>query len=121
MKTIDLRSVAMGIGVAGLSFVLLGTVSALWENPLFIRMTPVSGFETAFLAALSVLLGVYVAIRRPACSAASPLRRRASFDVLRTGADLCGRTRRRGGRARGRAGVVAPAGTTYVAGLGDLR
>jgi hypothetical protein len=68
MKTIDLRSVAMGIGVAGLSFVLLGTVSALWENPLFIRMTPVSGFETAFLAALSVLLGVYVAIRRPACS-----------------------------------------------------
>jgi hypothetical protein len=69
MNTIDLRSIAMGIGVAGLSFVLLGTVSALWENPLFIRMTPVSGFETAFLAALSVLLGVYVAIRRPACSA----------------------------------------------------
>jgi hypothetical protein len=37
-------------------------------NPLFIRMTPVGGFEIAFLAALSVLLGVYVAIRRPACS-----------------------------------------------------
>ena len=31
-------------------------------------MTPVGGFEIAFLAALSVLLGVYVAIRRPACS-----------------------------------------------------
>ncbi len=68
MRTIDLRSIAMGIGVAGLSFVVLGTVSALWENPLFIRMTPVGGFEIAFLAALSVLLGVYVAIRRPACS-----------------------------------------------------
>ncbi len=68
MRTIDLQSIAMGIGVAGLSFVVLGTVSALWENPLFIRMTPVGGFEIAFLAALSVLLGVYVAIRRPACS-----------------------------------------------------
>ena len=54
MRTIDLQSIAMGIGVAGLSFVVLGTVSALWENPLFIRMTPVGGFEIAFLAALSV-------------------------------------------------------------------
>jgi hypothetical protein len=31
-------------------------------------MTPVSGFEIAALAALSLLLGLYVAIRRPFCS-----------------------------------------------------
>ena len=67
-RTITFGSIATGVGVTGLSFVVLGTVSALWENPLFIRMTPVDGFETGFLAALSVLLGVYVAIRRPACS-----------------------------------------------------
>ncbi len=50
------------------SFIALGSVAALWDNPLFIRMTPVSGFEIAELAALSLLLGVYVAIRRPFCS-----------------------------------------------------
>jgi hypothetical protein len=50
------------------SFISLGTVAALWENPFFIRMTPVSGFEIAALAALSLLLGLYVAIRRPFCS-----------------------------------------------------
>ncbi len=58
----------MGAATALGSFVALGSVAALWENPLFIRMTPVSGFEIAALAMLSLLLGVYVAIRRPFCS-----------------------------------------------------
>ena len=50
------------------SFAMLGTVTALWSNPFFIRMTPVGGWEIAFLGLLSLLLGVYVAIRRPRCS-----------------------------------------------------
>ncbi len=54
--------------MAAASFAGLGTVAALWENPLFIRMTPVGNFEILLLGALSVLLGVYVAVRRPACS-----------------------------------------------------
>ncbi len=58
----------MGLATALGSFVALGSVAALWENPLFVRMTPVSGFEIAALAMLSFLLGVYVAIRRPFCS-----------------------------------------------------
>jgi hypothetical protein len=68
MKRIDLRSVVVGAGVTALSFSLLGTVSALWDNPFFIRMTPISSFEIGFLAALSLLLGIYVIVRRPACS-----------------------------------------------------
>ncbi len=58
----------MGLATVLGSFILLGSVAALWDNPFFIRMTPVSGFEIAALAMLSLLLGVYVAIRRPFCS-----------------------------------------------------
>ena len=57
-----------GLGIALASFLGLGTVAALWENPLFIRMTPVGDFEILLLGALSVLLGVYTVIRRPFCS-----------------------------------------------------
>ncbi len=51
------------------SFVVLGTVAALWDNPLFVRMTPAGDLEVVLLGLLSVLLGTYVAIRRPFCSA----------------------------------------------------
>lgn len=54
--------------VSLVAFGALGTVAALWENPLFIRMTPVGSWEVGLLGLLSLLLGVYVAIRRPACS-----------------------------------------------------
>ena len=57
-----------GLGIALASFIGLGTVAALWENPLFIRMTPVGDSEVLLLGALSVLLGVYTVIRRPFCS-----------------------------------------------------
>ena len=64
-----LSPVLKGIGVAVGSCVVLGTVSALWENPVFIRMVPAAGFEIVLLGLLSVLLGIYVAIRRPFCAA----------------------------------------------------
>lgn len=73
MDTYRSRSIrfAKGAGIATAAFVVLGTVSALWENPLFIRMTPAGSLEIILLAALSLLLGVYVAIRRPGCSVKS--------------------------------------------------
>ncbi len=60
--------VLKGAAVAAASFLLLGSVAALWENPVFIRMTPAGNLEIVLLGAMSLLLGVYVAIRRPACS-----------------------------------------------------
>ena len=60
--------VLKGVAVAAASFLLLGTVAALWENPVFIRMTPAGNLEIILLGAMSVLLGAYVAVRRPACS-----------------------------------------------------
>jgi predicted transporter len=58
-----------GLAVAITSLVVFGTVAALWENPLFVRMTPAGSFEIVLLTLLSVLLGIYVGIRRPFCSA----------------------------------------------------
>ena len=57
-----------GIAVVIASFAVLGTVSALWDNPLFMRMTPTGTWEVGLLATLSILLGVYVVVRRPFCS-----------------------------------------------------
>lgn len=55
------------MAAALLSFAAVGTVTALWPNPLFARMTPVRGFEVWLLLAQSLLIGLYVAVRRPHC------------------------------------------------------
>lgn len=62
------KPVARGILFAMGSFLVLGTVAALWPNQLFMRMTPTSGFELTLLAAQSILFGVYLAIPMPACA-----------------------------------------------------
>ncbi|MFQ5773359.1 MAG: hypothetical protein ACE5GS_02465 [Kiloniellaceae bacterium] len=67
--SLSLSRISMGLAVALGSFVALGTVAALWENPFFVRMTPAGDVEIVLLGVLSLLLGTYVAIRRPFCSA----------------------------------------------------
>ena len=54
--------------MAVVMFVALGSVTALWVNPFFVRMTPAGGWEISLLALLSFLSGLYVVIRRPFCS-----------------------------------------------------
>lgn len=63
--------VLKGLAITLVSFIGFGTAAALWENPLFVRMTPAGPLEILLLGLLSILLGVYVAIRRPYCSAKS--------------------------------------------------
>lgn len=67
----NLFPVTSGFIVALLSFLGLGTVSALWKNPLFVRMTPAGNWEIGLLALLSILIGIYVAIRSPVCATKS--------------------------------------------------
>ena len=62
------KSIARGFLFAVGSFLALGTMTALWPNPFFFRMTPTSGFEVGLLAAQSVLLGFYLAIPVRACA-----------------------------------------------------
>ncbi len=66
---LSLSRILKGLAAALGSFIALGTVAALWENPLFVRMTPAGDHEVVLLGLLAVLLGTYVAIRRPFCSA----------------------------------------------------
>ena len=48
------------VAVATGTFLALGTVTALWENPLFIRMVPAGTAEISLLAAQSILLGLSI-------------------------------------------------------------
>lgn len=69
MDYITRNRILAGTAVAVVAFAALGTVSALWNNPLFFRMTPVQGFEIPLLAILAVLSGAFVTVRRPMCAA----------------------------------------------------
>ena len=53
--------------IAALVFAALGTVTALWTNPFFFRMTPTSGFEITLLASQAVMFGIYFAIPSSHC------------------------------------------------------
>ncbi len=61
------KNIARGVGVAAAMFAGLGTLAALWENPLFMRMTPTGGFEITLLLVLSALAGLYVGLPRIEC------------------------------------------------------
>ncbi len=67
MANSALKRIAWGVGVAAAMFAGLGTVAALWENPLFMRMTPTGGFEIALLLLLSVLAGLYIGLPQAEC------------------------------------------------------
>ncbi len=63
------QSTLIGVPVALGAFAVLGTVAALWENPFFIRMVPAGPWEISLLAAQSILLGAFFALRPMTCSA----------------------------------------------------
>lgn len=48
-------------------FVVLGTLTALWQNPFFIRMTPVGPWDYVILGLEAPLLGLYLGVRVAAC------------------------------------------------------
>lgn len=59
-----LRVFLFGTGL----FVLGGTVTALWQNPFFVRMTPAAGYEMALLVLESILAGLYFGMQSAGCS-----------------------------------------------------
>lgn len=63
--------IAWGILAVAANCVVLGTVSALWENPFFIRMTPAGNWEIFSLLLISSLLGLFLVVRHPSCSVRS--------------------------------------------------
>ncbi len=60
--SVPVKDIARGVTVATAMFAGLGTVAALWENPLFMRMTPTGDFEITVLLLQSALAGLYVCL-----------------------------------------------------------
>ena len=58
-----------GFLVAVLTFAATGTITAVWANPFFTRMTAVGWWELPALFVVALLAGVFTAIRTPACGA----------------------------------------------------
>jgi hypothetical protein len=67
IPSVAAHGLARGTATAAAMFVLLGTVAALWNNPLFTRMTPAGGFEIALLLLQSLLAGLYVGLPHSPC------------------------------------------------------
>ena len=65
----DPHKIIRGILVAAFSFAAMGTITAVWSNPFFTRMTPIEGWEFPSLIIFASLAGVFTAIRQPSCSA----------------------------------------------------
>lgn len=59
----QMRAALVGMVV----FALLGTVTAVWENPFFTRMTPVGPWEFAATGLTALLAGVTAAFWTPFC------------------------------------------------------
>ena len=51
------------------SFASVGTITAVWSNPYFTRMTPVGPWEFPLLVVMATLTGVFLAVRVQACAA----------------------------------------------------
>jgi peptidoglycan/LPS O-acetylase OafA/YrhL len=64
----DPHKIIRVILIAAFSFVAMGTVTAVWRNPFFTRMTPIEGWELPSLLMFASLAGVFAAIRQPSCS-----------------------------------------------------
>lgn len=65
------REIVSSVAIAVGAFVVLGSAAALWDNPVFTRMTPTSGFEVGMLVAQAALAGLYLGTRQPVCATRS--------------------------------------------------
>jgi hypothetical protein len=69
LRSLGAQEVLFAGLLAAAGFAFIGTLTALWQNPFFGRMTAVAGYEYVLLAAQALLGGVYLAVRTPICAA----------------------------------------------------
>ncbi|SEL72392.1 hypothetical protein SAMN05443999_107144 [Roseovarius azorensis] len=66
-QTDDSRRILRGFAIGLLMFTSLGTVTAVWVNPFFVRMTPVGPWELGATVLTALLAGVTAALWVPHC------------------------------------------------------
>ena len=65
---ISYREWFISLSITVATFLLFGTVTALWSNPFFIRMTEVSDLDYVILGFETILIGLFFGIRVPKCA-----------------------------------------------------
>ena len=68
LKQLSLKEWLSTLIIASAAFLLLGTITALWNNSFFIRMTEVNGWDYIILSFESLLIGLFFGIRAPHCA-----------------------------------------------------
>ena len=61
-KTTYTQSFLVGIASSIFLFLVFGMVTAIIQNPFFIRMTPVKWIEWTSLVLTSLLIGIYIGL-----------------------------------------------------------
>ena len=68
LKQLSLKEWLSTLIIASVAFLLLGTITDLWNNSFFIRMTEVNGWDYIILSFESLLIGLFFGIQVPHCA-----------------------------------------------------
>ena len=68
LKQINFNELLSTLIIASAAFLLLGTITALWNNSFFIRITEVNGWDYIILSFESLLIGLFFGIQAPHCA-----------------------------------------------------
>lgn len=68
LKQLSLKEWLNTLIIASAAFLLLGTITALWNNSFFTRMTEVSVWDYIILSFESLMIGLFFGIRAPHCA-----------------------------------------------------
>ena len=68
LKQLSLKEWLSTLIIASAAFLLLGTITAIWNNSFFIRMTEVNGWDYIILSFESLLIGLFFGIQAPHCA-----------------------------------------------------
>jgi hypothetical protein len=68
LKQLSLKEWLSTLIIASAAFLLLGTITAIWNNSFFIRMTEVNGWDYIILSFESLLIGLFFGIQASHCA-----------------------------------------------------
>jgi len=63
VRTLSKSEIILSLFIALSTFLVLGTLTALWSNPFFVRMTTTTAMDIFILLSESLLLGFFLGIK----------------------------------------------------------
>ena len=68
MKQTSLNEWLSTLIISSVAYLLLGAMTVLWNNPIFMRMTEVSGWDYIIISLESLMIGLFFGILAPHCA-----------------------------------------------------